>query len=151
MAVAGLSSVGVTLGYGVGASKPSTMTQLTRVSAIGGISISTEQLDASALEDKLTRYIAGRGDTGGEWTLTFLITNDTVSELTTMIGAYDKTGATKMYFEVIAEGLDKAFWAVVQPPTAIPMPEIGQNEVLTVEMSMTVEEYIGLDTKVDFQ
>lgn len=37
--------------------------QLTRINAIGGINIEPEQIDASALEDAITRYVKGRADT----------------------------------------------------------------------------------------
>jgi hypothetical protein len=39
---------------------------------------------------------------------------------------------------------------VAQPPEQIPQPEIGQNELLTVEMNLTIEEYKGMDTAVAF-
>ena len=55
-----------------------------------------------------------------------------------------------MWFETIIPGFDEAFFAVAQPPTAIPQPEIGQNELLTIEMGLTIEEYLGMDAKVAF-
>lgn len=64
MAVAGVSTLGIKLGWSIGSTMPSSFTQLTRINAIGGISLETEQIDASALEDFVTRYIAGRQDTG---------------------------------------------------------------------------------------
>ena len=67
--VMGLSTLGVGLGYGVestAGNKPSSFTQLDRINNIGGIAMSVEQIDASALEDYQTKYVAGRADTGGE-------------------------------------------------------------------------------------
>ena len=55
-----------------------------------------------------------------------------------------------MWWEVIVPGLTESFFVVAQAPNAIPMPEMGQNALLTVEMTLTVEEYIGFDTTVDF-
>ena len=46
--------------------------------------------------------------------------------------------------------LTKAFWVKAQPPSAIHMPEMSQNGLLTVTLSFAIEEYIGLDTKVSF-
>jgi hypothetical protein len=48
-----ISTLGIEFGYGVGTydTKPSSFTKLTRINNIGGISLSTEQIDASALED----------------------------------------------------------------------------------------------------
>ena len=54
MAVAGTSTVGVLMGYAVETTpgtKPEAFTQLTRINDIAGISLETEQIDASALED----------------------------------------------------------------------------------------------------
>ena len=66
MAAAGVSSLGLLLGYAGGTydTKPSSFTLLTRINAIGGIALETEQIDASALEDLVTRYVAGRADSG---------------------------------------------------------------------------------------
>ena len=58
MAEAGLSTLGITFGYGTEATagtKPTSFKQLTRINAIGGINIEPEQIDASALEDAITR------------------------------------------------------------------------------------------------
>lgn len=66
MAAAGVSSLGLLLGYAGGTydTKPGSFTLLTRINAIGGIALETEQIDASALEDLVTRYVAGRADSG---------------------------------------------------------------------------------------
>ena len=38
---------------------------------------------------------------------------------------------------------------MAQPPQKIPMPEIAQNGLLTVEMTMTIEDYKGTDTAIE--
>lgn len=45
MAAPGVSTLGIKLGYGIGSSLPSSFTWLTRINAIGGISLETEQID----------------------------------------------------------------------------------------------------------
>ena len=73
MAAAGLSTLGITFGYGTEATagtKPTSFKQLTRINSIGGINIEPEQIDASALEDAITRYVKGRADTGGSFPIT---------------------------------------------------------------------------------
>ena len=156
MALAGVSSLGITLGYGVegtAGTKPTTFTELTRINTIGGITIENEQIDASALSDFTSRYIQGRGDTGGSFPVTVNFTPDTKDEWQTVIEAYNTAKETglRMWFETIIPGFDDAFFVVAQPPTAIPQPEIGQNELLTVEFNLTIEEYRGMETKVAFQ
>ena len=50
MGAAGISTLGITFGYGVestAGTKPSTFTKLNRINAIGGIAISNEQIDAN--------------------------------------------------------------------------------------------------------
>lgn len=152
MAVAGLSSLGITFGYGTettAGTKPTTFNTLTRINQIGGITIEPEVIDASALEDAVTRNIKGRADTGGTWAVTVNFTADTKKEWTDLIAAYKAlTGGKRMWFEVLHPQLEDAFFVVAQPPEQIPMPETGQNELWTIEMNLTIEEYKGMDTKV---
>ena len=154
MAAAGISTLGITFGYGTEATagtKPTSFKQLTRINALGGINIEPEQIDASALEDEITRYVKGRADTGGSFAVTVNFTSDTVKEWQDLITAYKAlSGGKRMWFETIIPGITNSFFVVAQPPEEIPQPEIGQNELLTVEMNLTIEEYKGLDTSVEF-
>ena len=153
--VMGLSTLGITFGYGVestAGTKPSSFTQLNRINNIGGISMDVEQIDASALEDTQTKYVAGRADTGGTWAVTVNFTDETADEWTDLIDDYNTAAASNLnlWFEVILPNQSDAFFVVAQPPQQLPMPEIGQNELLTVEINLTVVEYKGWDTKVSF-
>lgn len=153
--IAGISTLGITFGYGVettAGTKPSEFKQLNRINSIGGITIENEQIDASALEDMVSRYVQGRGDTGGSFAVTVNFTPETMEEWQTVIDEYDtaKDSQLRMWFETIIPGFDDAFFVVAQPPTAIPQPELSQNELLTVEMGLTIEEYKGMETKVEF-
>lgn len=149
---AGVSTLGVRLGYAgetTAGTKPTAFTWLERCNAIGGISLETEQIDASALEDEISRYISGRQDTGGTWSVTFNLTDETVEQLEIMISAYQAlTGGARMWFEVWSPYLTKAFYVIAQPPKHIPMPEESQNELQTVEMTFTIEEYKGMDEAI---
>lgn len=153
--IAGISTLGITFGYGVettAGTKPSTFTQLDRINNIGGINIENEQIDASALEDYVSKYIQGRGDTGGSFPVTVNFTEETADQWADVISAYNtaKASGLRMWFETIVPGFDDGFFVVAQPPTAIPQPEMGQNELLTVEMTLTIEEYKGMEAKVAF-
>ena len=154
MAAAGISTLGITFGYGTettAGTKPTSFKQLTRINALGGINIEPEQIDASALEDEITRYVKGRADTGGSFAVTVNFTSDTVTEWQNLITEYKAlSGGKRMWFETIIPGITNSFFVVAQPPEEIPQPEIGQNELLTVEMNLTIEEYKGLDTSVEF-
>ena len=151
---AGISTLGITFGYGVEATagqKPTVFTQLNRINNIGGISIQPEQIDASALEDFITRYVKGRADTGGSFPITVNFTPETKAEWATLIDAYQGlSDGKRMWFETIIPGFTESFFVVAQPPEEIPQPEIAQNGLLTVEYNLTIEEYKGMDAKVEF-
>lgn len=155
MALAGVSTLGITFGYGVESSsgtKPTNFKKLNRMNSIGGISIEPETIDASALEDFVERTVAGRASTGGSFPVSVNLTQETLEEWETLISEYKEAqeGQKRMWFETIIPGFNKAFFCVAQPPQAVPQPEMGQNELLVVEFPLSIEEYIGMDTKVDF-
>lgn len=151
---AGISTLGITFGYGVEATagtKPTSFEQLHRINKLGGINIEPEKIDASALEDFTSRYVQGRGDTGGSFPVTVNFTPETKQEWASVITAFKAlSGGKRMWFETIIPGFTESFFAVAQPPTAIPQPDIDQNGLLTVEMNLTIEEYIGMDESVAF-
>lgn len=149
---AGISTVGARLGYAVettAGTKPTAFKWLERCNNIGGVSLDVEQLDASALEDEITRYIQGRQDTGGTWTCTFNISDEVITQLQTMISDYTSIADNKrMWFEVWSPYLTKGFYVVAQPQKDIPIPEIGQNAMQTIDINLTIEEYIGLEDAI---
>lgn len=154
MALAGVSTLGMKFGWAVESTKgvkPASFAQLTRISDVAGISLDTEQLDASALEDEITRYIAGRQDTGGTWAVTVNITDDTIAEWEDVISdsATAMASGLSTWFTVWSPYLEKAFFIVAEPPKNIPLPDFAQNEVQTVEMTLTVNEYKGLDVAIE--
>ena len=151
MAAPGISTLGIKFGYGAaGDSKPGSFTQLTRINSIGGISLDTEEIDASALEDYVTRYVAGRADTGSDVPITVNVTDDTITEWEAVITASEAAKASGgLWFTVWSPYLTKGFFFKAVTPSKFPMPELGQNALETVEIPLTIMEYVGLDTKVE--
>ena len=152
--IPGLSTLGIKFGYAVETTKgvkPTKFTQLQRCNSISGITLETEQIDASALEDEISRYVAGRQDTGGTWSVTFNLTTDVVAELEKMIQAYQtgRESDLNTWFEVWHPSMTDGFFVVAEPPLHIPMPDLGQNELQTVEMTFTINEYKGMDTAIE--
>ena len=152
----GLSTLGVKFGYAVetvAGTCPAAFTQLERCNNIAGIELSTEQIDASALEDLVTKYVAGRQDTGGTWTVTFNLTSEVVTQLETMIAAYNTGQAESTpkntWFEVWSPNQSKGFFVVAQPPQKLPMPEFGQNALQTIDITLTIVDYKGQLTAVE--
>lgn len=154
MAVAGISTLGVTFGYGTettAGTKPTAFTKLTRINSIGELGLEPEQIDASSLEDMISRFIAGRSSVNSSIPVGVNLTDATETEWETLISSYEAlTGGKRMWFEVIVPGLTKAFFFVAQPPTKLPMPEQAQNSLMVMTVNLVTEEYIGLDTKVAF-
>lgn len=152
MAIAGVSSLGITVSYGIeetSGTKPSAFKAINRVNAIGGITIEPETIDASALEDLVERSVAGRGVTGGQFPLTINLTDETITEMETIITEYSEMeSGMRMWFQIASPYLAKAFFVVGQPPLEIPMPDMSQNELLTVELPITIDQYVGLSEKV---
>ena len=153
--LSGLSTLNVRFAYGVEETagvRPATFNWLERCNNISGIELPVENIDASALEDLVTRYIAGRQDTGGEWSVTFNFTPEVQAQLEKMISDYNtgKAAATPLqtWFEVYHPTMSKAFFVIAEPPQKLPMPEMGQNELLTMDVTFTIVEYKGLDKAI---
>lgn len=154
MADYGISTLGVTFGYGVettAGTKPGTFTQLTRINEIGEITVDPEEIDASALEDYETHYVPGRATVSESVAITVNRTDATVTEWENLITAYKAlTGGKKMWFEVITPGITKAEFFVAAPPKVLPMPGKSQNGLDTMVINLTLQDWKGLDTVVAF-
>ena len=151
--IAGISTLGSLTGYAVETTagvKPTTFKMLHRINASDEIAIETETIDASALEDMIERTIAGRGSTGGTFGVTVNVTDETIAEWETLIEEYEtaNTSGKAMWYEEYFPSLSKAFFTKVEPPTIIPKPASEQNGLLTVTMTMTINEYVGPDTAI---
>lgn len=145
---AGLSTLGVKLGYAVetvAGQCPAAFSWLERANNINGLALDTENIDASALEDYITKYVAGRQDSGGNWTVTFNYTAEVAAQLKAMIAAYNtgKQNGLKTWFEVWIPNATDGFFLIAQPPQQLSMPEFGQNSLLTIDVVFAVEDYKG--------
>lgn len=153
VAIPGLSTLGVTFSYGietVAGQKPSSFIQLPRCNDISEITLGTETIDASALEDMQKRYVAGAQDSGGNWDVTFNFTNETIPILKKMMSdsAAGLAENKRTWFQISVPAMTDAFFVVGQPGSKLPLPAIAQNELLTGAVSIAIDEYVGLDTKV---
>lgn len=150
---AGVSSLGVTFSYGVETTKgtkPTAFTILNRINQIGDVTVETEAIDASALEDKQTRNIPGRDTVSDTLTVTVNKTDETIAEWEKVITDYQAlTDGKRMWFQTITPGFTKAEFVVAAPPSKLPISGKEQNSLLTMEINLTVDEMIGSDTKVE--
>lgn len=150
-----LTTLGVQFGYGIETTKgqkPATFTQLKRCSSIGGISLETEQIDVSALEDFVTQYAAGRQDTGGTWEVVFNMNQDVITAIRKLYSdsVTARTNGLATWFEIVFPDLQEAFFVVAETGREIPLPEIAQNEAATLPITLIISQYKGLEEKVEF-
>ena len=152
-AVAGLSTLGVTFSYGVettAGTKPTSFKLLSRINSIGEITVTPEAINASTLEDRQTRNIAGRDTVSDTVTVTVNKTDETIEEWKEVITAYNGlTGGKRMWFQEITPGITDAEFFVAQPPSKLPITSKEQNGLLTMALNLIIEEMIGTDTKVE--
>lgn len=134
--ISGVSTLGVTFAYNG--------TTVPRCNSISGIELTNETIDASALEDAVQRSIPGRQSTGGQWSVTFNATPESLSAINDMISASNtaRLGGTTLTFTVLIPTLG-TFTVKGLTGQNIPMPDISQNELLTVAVSITIDEYVG--------
>lgn len=147
MAEAGLSTLGVKVYQALAADNNKVTTadsysQLTRVNAIGEASITPENIDASALEDLVSRFVAGRSTVTDSLAITVNATDETIAEWKAIAG---KT----ICIMIDIPGLTDAFFIIVQVPSILPLPALDQNALLTMAINCTVNNFIGLSEKVE--
>nr|DAG66010.1 MAG TPA: hypothetical protein [Bacteriophage sp.] len=53
------------------------------------------------------------------------------------------------WFQVTFPDMADAFFVIAECGREIPMPEIAQNEAATISISLIINKYKGLDTKVE--
>ena len=148
-----LTTIGVKLGYAVEATagtKPTEFTWLKRCKSIGGIELSSDKIDVTALEDKIKQYAEGIADTGGDWSLTFGLNDDVVTALTELRTASEtaKESGKATWFDVWFPGLAKSFFIIAEPGM-IPMPEVGVGNAAEINLNCTINEYKGLETAIE--
>lgn len=144
---AGLSTLGVTFSYGVETTagiKPTSFTLLHRINSIGEVTVEPESIDASALEDKTTKNIAGRDTVSDSMEVSVNKTNETIKEWQQVIKDYEAlTGGKRMWFQTITPGFDEAEFVVAQPPSTLPISSKEQNSLLTMAINLIIEEMVG--------
>lgn len=146
---AGLSTLGIEVWQalsedGKKVTTASEYSQLTRINSMGEVTVTPETIDASALEDMYSRYVAGRSTLTDALAITVNATDETTAQWKAILGK-------QICIQTIVPGLTDAFFVIVTVPTIIPQPAIDQNGLLTFVMNCTVNDFIGLDTKVEVE
>ena len=70
-----------------------------------------------------------------------------------MISAYEtaKQSGKNIWFEVWHPDMTNGFFVVAEPPRVLPMPEFGQNELQTIEITLTIVDYKGQSLAIEPQ
>ena len=154
--VAGLSTLGVKASYAVetvAGTKPSTgWLQLERLTSIGGLSLSTEQIDVTAIEDVFKRYAAGQQDTGGNIEIGFNVTPEVIAQIEKLFNASNtaKSASKATWLQISHDDMSRAFFIKIECPRAIPVPETSANSAWQITVNFIVSSYEGLANKVAF-
>lgn len=148
-----LTTIGVKVGYAVETikgTKPTAFAQLKRCKAVGGITLDTDSIDVTALEDKIKQYAEGIADTGGNWELTFGLNDDVITDLTTLRekSVEGKSTGKATWFDVWFPNLASSFYVKAEPGM-IPMPDISTSSAAEISISCTINEYIGLESAIE--
>ena len=147
----GLSTLGITFGYAVGSTKPSSFTQLERIVSIGEAAVENETIDVSTLEDYTSKFVRGRGTVTDSIPVVVNWTDEVEAQWDAVLTAYaGRTSGQTMWWEIIVPDKNKAAFFKAAPPTALPIPEHTGNASYTATMNLVVEELVGWDTKVAF-
>ena len=147
----GLSTLGITFGYAVGSTKPSSFTQLDRIVSIGELAVTNETIDISCLEDLTSKFTRGRGTITDSIPVVVNFTDEVEAEWDALLTAYaGRSAGETMWWEIIVPGKTKAAFFKAQPPTALPVPSMEQNASFQATMNLVAEELVGWDTKVAF-
>lgn len=151
--MADVTTLGVKFGYKpettAGTRPASGYIQIPRCKSIGGVSLTPEQIDVSCLEDLISKYADGRADTGGTWETSFH--SDAITALGALLtaAATAKADGKGVWFVVWIPGLTKSFFVKAAVPSKLAMGEIGENSALEIPLSLTIEEYLGLETATE--
>ncbi len=147
----GLTTLGITFGYGVGSSKPASFTQLERIVSISELAVEPESIDVSCLEDFTSKFKPGRGSVTDSVPVTINLTDETEAQWDAVIAAYNgRSSGESMWFDTTVPGLTKATFFNAAPPANSPVPSMDQNAAFTATINLTVEDLVGWDTKVAF-
>jgi hypothetical protein len=147
MADYGLSALGITLwaaesSDGTKVTTPASYSQLTRVSAIGELTVEQESIEVTALEDYYSRNVPGISTVGDTFTVTINWTNETYKEWKTL------EGKTVCFMEKIPGFTEGDIFVIAAVPNKLPMPPAETNSAITVDINCVTKDFIGVSDAI---
>lgn len=149
-----LSTIGIKFGWAVEATagtKPTSFTWIPRCNKIAGITVTREKIDVSCFEDTIKKYIAGVGDTGGDWTVNFNGSKKFIDRWNSFLAAYEEAAENGLaaWANVFIPGFGSYF--IKMEPCEIPMSDLEVNNKLDMQMGCVINEYMGLGEAIEPQ
>ncbi len=140
MAEQALSTIGVIFGYGLGTltTPPTEFKQIEECISISGVEVTQDKLDATPLESRRKKYVAGHEDTGGELQTVFNDTDTFDDQWNEMLGEYnDRTAGQSMWFCAYHPS-KTTMNAYIVEPGSLPSPEYAVGNVLQYTITNTL-------------
>ncbi len=140
MAEQALSTIGVKFGWGLGTleTEPTSFKQIEECISISGVEVTQDKLDATPLESKRKKYVAGHEDTGGELQTVFNDTDTFDEQWAEVLDAYDtRTSGQSMWFCAYHPSKSKMDVYIVAPGS-LPKPEYAVGNVLQYTITNTL-------------
>ncbi len=138
-----LSTAGVFLAYAVEAtagSRPTSgYTKLTGAKTTPSLNPSPETLETTTLDEtEYKTYIDGLKDLGGALEFTFNLTEELVTQWSTLMTAYEtaKAAGKATWFTIVIPGLTNSFYFTGNP-SAMGLPETSVSSVLEITNYIT--------------
>ena len=123
-------------------------TELPDVNEAPEFDLSLEVIDASNITDKITRYVPGRQDPGGDASFTLNHTNAVITAWKSLVttAATNYAAGKRLWFAyVYPDAADSFYWA--GRPVDLGSSGISQNSLSTIPAHCAVNEIHGWDTK----
>ena len=138
-----LSTAGVYLAYAVEAtagSRPTSgYTRLTGAKSTPSLNPSPETLETTTLDEtEYKTYIDGLKDLGGALEFTFNLTEELITQWSTLMTAYEtaKAAGKATWFTIVIPGLTNSFYFTGNP-SAMGLPETSVSSVLEITNYIT--------------
>lgn len=138
-----LSTAGVYLAYAVeetAGTRPTTgYTRLTGAKSTPSLNPSPETLETTTLDEtEYKTYIDGLKDLGGALEFTFNLTEELVTQWSTLMTAYEtaKAAGKATWFTIVIPGLTNSFYFTGNP-SAMGLPETSVSSVLEITNYIT--------------
>lgn len=140
MAEQALSTIGVVFGWGLGSltTAPTTFKEIEECISIGGVTVSQDKLDATPLNSKRKKYVAGHEDTGGELETVFNDTDTFDAQWEEMLTAYEGRESGQCMWFCAYHPSKAKMTAYIVEPGSLPAPEYAVGNVLQYTITNTL-------------